>query len=89
MVQYTKDWFTEKRILLIGLTLNVLFAVLAYAIGNNDIKNIVSEHERRINEIDVRFIRLDDKKVDKETFQLIISTLTDIKQDIRDLKQNK
>ena len=89
MTQQAKDWFTEKRIAWLVFTFNVLFVAATYLLSNNDIKNIVATHEKRLNDMDLKLTEFDKKKVDKETFNLLISTLTDLRADIRALRAEK
>lgn len=86
MTDKIEGWFTSARIAIIGLILNVLFVFYMGVIQNNDLKNLVKSHSEQINKIELSISRLDDKKVDKETFQLILTTLQDLKIDVRDIK---
>ena len=57
-------------------------------IQNNDLKNLVNSQSEKINKLELSVSRLDDKKVDKESFNLILTTLQDLKTDIRDIKNH-
>ena len=86
MTEKIEKYFTNTRIALIALVLNILFVIYAALIQNNDLKNLVKQHDEAIKKIDLQVQNLDIKKVDKETFQLMLSTLVDLKNDIRDMK---
>lgn len=84
-----EDWFGATKIAIAGLTMNMLFVIYMGLIQNNDLKNLVKSHDEKINKIELSVSRIDDKKVDKETFQLILTTLVDLKTDVRDIKNSK
>ena len=88
MTDKIEGWFTSARIAIIGLILNVLFVFYMGVIQNNDLKNLVKSHSEQINKIELSISRLDDKKVDKETFQLMLTTLVDLKTYFRDIKNH-
>jgi hypothetical protein len=48
---------------------------------------IALTHYEKIDKIELTVEKLEDKKLDKETFQLILTTLVDIKTDIRGVKR--
>ena len=86
MVTQAKAWFTERRILFVGLALQLLIIFSQSLLGNNDVKNKVEEQSKHLDKIDKQIIKIDDKKMDKENMQLLLQTLSDMKQDIRDIK---
>jgi len=83
-------WFTSGRVALIALVLNILIVVYSGLISNNDIKNLVKQHEIRLEKVDKKLEVLQNDKLDKQTFQMMYldlkQDLSDIKADLRDKK---
>ena len=81
-------WFSDNRLSLIAIIGNILFVVYLAVIRENDLKNNVADHEKRINQIEIQIGDLREKKVDKETFLLINENLNALRSDIRDIKNS-
>ena len=81
-------WFSDNRLSLVAIIGNILFVVYLAVIRENDLKNNVSDHEKRINQIEIQIGDLREKKVDKETFLLINENLNALRSDIRDIKNS-
>ena len=81
-------WFSDNRLSLVAIIGNVLFVVYLAVIRENDLKNNVADHEKRINQIEIQIGDLREKKVDKETFLLINENLNALRSDIRDIKNS-
>ena len=86
MTEKVEQWFTATRVAAIGLILNIVFVIYMGLIQNNDLKNLVKVHDEKIDKIEISITKLEEKKLDKETFSLILTTLVDLKTDIRDIK---
>lgn len=82
MVERINDYFSAKRIALYALIINVLFVFYAGLIQNNDLKNLVKEHEKKFQLIDIQIQKLDDKKVDKTLMDNLIQNQIEIKQSL-------
>ena len=87
----SRGWI--KTITIIGVVLTIVINVgsILYStlIKNNDLKNDVKAMDGRISKVEVAVINIQDKKLDKETFNLILTTLTELRSDIRDLSNKK
>ncbi|HZK95720.1 MAG TPA: hypothetical protein VFC67_16070 [Prolixibacteraceae bacterium] len=87
----SRGWI--KTITIIGVVLTIVINVgsILYStlIKNNDLKNDVKAMDSRISKVEVAVINIQDKKLDKETFNLILTTLTELRSDIRDLSNKK
>ena len=87
----SRGWI--KTLTIIGVVLTILINVgsILYStlIKNNDMKNDIKAMEGRISKVEVAVINIQDKKLDKETFNLILTTLTELRSDIRDLSNKK
>ena len=81
-------WFSDNRLSLVAIIGNILFVVYLAVIRENDLKNNVADHEKRINQIEIQIGDLREKKVDKETFLLINENLNALRSDIRDIKNS-
>ena len=68
-------WFSDNRLSLVAIIGNILFVVYLAVIRENDLKNNVADHEKRINQIEIQIGDLREKKVYKETFLLTILLL--------------
>lgn len=79
-------WFNNNRLGLIALAMNLLAIAYMGIIQGNDQKNAVKSHDERLNKIDDQILALEATKVSKETFQIILNNLTDMKSDVRDVK---
>ena len=89
MVDKLKDftrWFIPARLGIITIGINILFIIYLGVSRMNTVANTVQIHSTQINKLEVQMEELDRKKLDKETFYLINTTLTDMKVDIRDMK---
>jgi len=56
------------------------------AIQMNDTKNMVLKHEELLIKLETRVAQLDSDKLDKEQFTLFLTSIQDLKIDMRDLK---
>jgi len=81
-------WFSDNRLSLIAIIGNILFVVYLAVIRENDLKNNVADHEKRLNQMEIQIGDLREKKVDKETFLLINENLNALRSDIRDIKNS-
>ena len=81
-------WFSDNRLSLVAIIGNILFVVYLAVIRENDLKNNVADHEKRINQIEIQIGDLREKKVDKETFLLINENLNALRSYIRDIKNS-
>ena len=81
-------WFSDNRLSLVAIIGNILFVVYLAVIRENDLKNNVADHEKRLNQIEIQIGDLREKKVDKETFLLINENLNALRSDIRDIKNS-
>ena len=79
-------WFTSTKISLITLVLNILCIVYLTIIKDNTTYNKVQQHDKEINDIRELVKQMDEKKVDKETYQLILIQGTETRLDIKDLR---
>src|SRR5665648_551201 len=77
----SRGWI--KTITIIGVVLTIVINVgsILYStlIKNNDLKNDVKAMYSRISKVEVAVINIQDKKLDKETFNLILTTLTELR----------
>ena len=72
----------------VTLAFSAIGIFYAVVIQNNNMKNdIMKEKENRIK-IEAQVLALQDKKLDKETFTLILTVLTDLKADVRGLQES-
>ena len=72
----------------ITLAFSAIGIFYAVVIQNNNMRNdIMKEKENRIK-IEAQVLALQDKKLDKETFTLILTVLTDLKADVRGLQES-
>jgi len=81
-------WFSDNRLSLVAIIGNILFVVYLAVIRENDLKNNVADHEKRLNQMEIQIGDLREKKVDKETFLLINENLNALRSDIRDIKNS-
>jgi len=81
-----KGWLTDTRISLIALIGNIVFVIYIGAIQMNDTKNMVLKHEELLIKLETRVAQLDSDKLDKEQFTLFLTSIQDLKIDMRDLK---
>jgi NADH/NAD ratio-sensing transcriptional regulator Rex len=91
MVDKIRDWsrwFTAARLGIIGLTLNFLFICYVGIARMNTVANTVQIHEEKITKIEKKVDDLDKEKVDKETLQLILNNMSEIKQDVKSLRED-
>ena len=79
-------WFTSQRLGVIALILNVLCIIYLTVIKDNTTYNQVQQHDKEINDIKESVKQLDEKKIDKETYQLILIQGTETRLDIKDLR---
>ena len=81
-------WFSDNRLSLVAIIGNIVFVVYLAIVRENDLKNSVETHEKRLNLIEIQIGDLREKKVDKETFLLINENLNALRSDIRDIKNS-
>ena len=87
----SRGWIKTLTIIGVVLTIVINVGSILYStlIKNNDMKNDIKAMEGRISKVEVAVINIQDKKLDKETFNLILTTLTELRSDIRDLSNKK
>ena len=85
-MEKAKAWLNETKISLFALIGNIIFIIYMGAIQMNDVKNMVMKHEQMIIKLETKMIEIDNQKVDKETFNIVISNISEIKNDMKDLK---
>lgn len=88
MTNNDEGWFNNAKLGAITLLLNILCIAYIGVIQSNDLKNQVKAHEATLAKIDTQIASLQDKKVDKETLQMILTSLAELRVDIRDIKLN-
>jgi len=79
-------WFNNTRLSVMSFALTVIGILYMAVIQGNDLKNTVKNNEIQLNKIETQIIGLEAKKLDKETFALILTTLTELRSDIRDFQ---
>jgi hypothetical protein len=82
------SWLTETKLGLLAIIGNILFVIYIGIISQNDLKNLVLKHDEKIGKIEQEIGKLQDRKVDKETLQLILDNLHDMKSDISEMKRS-
>ena len=81
-----KPWLNETKLGLIAFIGNIIFIIYMGAIQMNDVKNMVLKHEQIIMKLEAKVAELDNQKVDKDTFNLILTNISEVRNDLKDLK---
>lgn len=81
----SNNWFTGTRISLIALVMNILFVLYIAVVQTNDLKNGVKANTEAIIQLNTSVDKLEDKKLDKETFNMFLTNLVDIKTGISNI----
>lgn len=81
-----ESWFNNSRLGILTLVLNLLCLAYLGVIQGNDLKNQVKAHDDRLDKNDAQILALEATKVSKETFQILLNNMTDVKGDVRDVK---
>lgn len=86
MTTQAKDWFTSTRLGVITLILNIICIVYLTIIKDNTTYNKVQQHDKELIEVRTTLKFLQDNKVDKETIQLFYNQNSEIRSDIKEVR---
>ena len=78
----------SNNLSLMAILGNVVFVIYLVVVRENDLKNNVLDHDKRLSKIEAQIGDLRERKVDKETFIMINDNLNALRSDIRDIKNS-
>lgn len=83
MTEKVQSWLNNARFGWLSIAFIALGVFYSVVIQNNNLQNEVQKGKENQIKLETQIIVLQDKKLDKETFTLILNSLNDLRTDVR------